>query len=545
MNWKKIIAYPSVAGIIGFLYGSSSIWWEMIKGESLYSALFDFAYSSIDFAFSARSMVGWIAFFGILLVGMTAWTGFRLKEREEVCWFHWFTAFIIGWSLARSVIFLLLDKWFFLGAIVTMPFVLGTFMLSATLGQITSHRTISTGIEGAKQTPFTSISLASVLVISLMLSLPNLTAMAGILPSPPERPEIGYGSGENPYDVKEYIYATDYPESITQWWDDWSQNYDWNIHVFVPVGFEGESIGVAIMLHGHDGEAIEVYRDTMESLAGQGVIAIFPQYVSDVDLSSVSDDFELKYLLGGSNHPQHEPRFTMAMHGVDAALDFMENDSALNSDISGATIDTSHLWISGHSMGAGSLFYVLGIGLERGWGSESLVINLEAPWIHATQPNLDGNMSLLPDHALIHVVEYEDEIVVAKCIGRWQHARLQARDGLNSLPSDQILYLLVPSDYRGFPRLIASHYLPAAVVRESLSDQSYYPRIEAQADFIASSAIGDNVSANSAKMWFMEPGEMTDLGKWSNGEEVYPMQIIDSPFELPQDDPDACPTLLS
>ena len=541
MDWKKIVAYPSVAGIIGFLYGSSSIWWEMIIGESLYSALFDFAYSSIDFAFSARSMVGWMAFVAILLVGMTAWTGFRLKGRDEVSWFQWFTAFTIGWSLARSMIFLLLDKWFFLGAIVTMPFVLGTFMLAATLGQITSHRTISTGVEGAKKAPLTSISLASVLVISLILTLPNLTAMAGILPSPPERPEVGYGSSETKYEVKEYIYTTDYPESITQWWDDWSQNYDWNIHVFVPVGFEGESIGVAIMLHGHDGEEIEVYRDTMESLAGQGVVAIFPQYVSDVDLSSVPDDFELTYLLGGSNHPQHEPRFTMAMHGIDAAFDFIANDSALHSDISGATIDTSHLWISGHSMGVGSLFYVLGIGLERGWGSESLVINLEAPWIHATQPNLDGNMSLLPDHALIHVVEYEDDIVVAKCIGRWQHARLHARDDSNSLPSEQVLFLLVPSDYRGFPRLIASHYLPAAVVRESLSDQSYYPRIEAQADFIASSAIGDNASANSAKMWFMNSGEMTDLGKWSNGEDVYPMQIIESPFELSNEDPSACP----
>ncbi len=542
MDWKRIITTPLVAGFVGFLYGSSSIWWEIIKGRSLYSALFDFAYSSIDFAFSARSMVGWMAFIAILLVGMTAWTGFRLKERDEVRWFHWFSAFIIGWSLSRSIIFLLLDKWFFLGAIVTMPFVLGSFMLAATLGQITSHEKISLGIEGAKKSPFTSLSLASVLVISLLLTLPNLTAMAGILPSPPERPEFGYGSNDMPYEVKEYIYTTDYPESITQWWDDWSQNYEWNIHVFVPQGVEEESIGVAIMLHGHDGEAMDVYRDTMESLAGHGVIAIFPQYVSDVNLSSIPDDFELTYLLGGSDHPQHEPRFTMAMHGVDAAFDFIANDSALQSDINGATIDTNHLWISGHSMGAGSLFYVLGMGLERGWGSESLVINLEAPWVHATQSNLDGNMSLLPDHTLIHVVEYESEIVVDKCLGRWQHARLHARDGESSLPSEQILFIIIPSDYRGFPRLIASHYLPAAVVRESLSDQSYYPRIEAQADFIASSTWGDNDSANSAKQWFMEPGEMTDLGKWSNGEDVYPMQIIDSPFELPKEDSNACPT---
>ncbi|MBS71924.1 MAG: hypothetical protein CMO20_03075 [Thermoplasmata archaeon] len=541
MDWKRVGINPITAGIIGFLYGASSIWWALLTGTSLYSALFAFAYASIEFAFKSRELVGWIAFFSIIFVGITGWTGYRLKEREEVVWFTWFTAFVIGWTLARTVIFVLLDIWFFLGAIVTMPFVLGTFMLAATFGHITSHKKISQGVEGMREAPFSALSLSSVLVVALLLTLPNLTAMAGILPSPPERPETGYGSTNMPYQVNEYIYQTDYPEDITKWWNNFSQEYEWNVHVFVPVGIQGESIGVAIMLHGHEGEAMEFYRDTMESLAGQGVVAIFPQYVSDVDLSSVPDDFELTYLLGGSDHPQHEPRFNMAMRGVDAALDFIANDSTLQGDIGGATIDTNHLWIGGHSMGVGSLFYVLDVGLQRGWGSESLVINLEAPWVHAIQPDLDGNMSLLPDHALIHVVEYEGEIVVDKCIGRWQHARLHARDGSNSLPSEQVLFLQVPSDYRGFPRLIASHYLPAAVVRESLSDQSYYPRIEAQADFIASSAIGDNASATSAKMWFMEPGEMTDLGKWSNGEEVNPIKIVESPLELPQENNNSCP----
>ena len=151
-------------------------------------------------------------------------------------------------------------------------------------------------------------------------------------------------------------------------------------------------------------------------------------------------------------------------------------------------------------------------------------------------------MSLLPNHTLVHVVEYESDIVVEKCLGRWQYDRLRNRDGAEPLHSEQVLFLLVPSDYRGFPRLIASHYLPAAVVRESLSDQSYYPRIEAQADYISSSAWSDNDSVDSAKQWFMETGEMTNLGEWSNGEDVNPMQIIESPFNLPEDNTDACPT---
>ena len=99
----------------------------------------------------------------------------------------------------------------------------------------------------------------------------------------------------------------------------------------------------------------------------------------------------------------------------------------------------------------------------------------------------------------------------------------------------------MPSDYHGFPRLIASHYLPSGFVRESLADHSYYPRIEAQADFIASSAFGDIASADTAKSWFMNEGEMTDLGSWSDGVAVKPMNIVSSPLELTDENLDACP----
>jgi hypothetical protein len=194
-------------------------------------------------------------------------------------------------------------------------------------------------------------------------------------------------------------------------------------------------------------------------------------------------------------------------------------------------------------MGAGTTFYGLSELLERGFGYSSLVVDLEAPWIHATQPDLMGNMSRLPNHSLIQVVEYETELVVDKCIGRWQHARLLARDGAPALPSEQVLFLQIPTDFHGFPRLIASHYLASGFIRDALADQSYYPRIEAQADFIAASAAGDSQSAEAAKNWFMTEGEMTDLGDWSDGVAVKPIKIVASPLELPDENVDACPTI--
>jgi hypothetical protein len=118
---------------------------------------------------------------------------------------------------------------------------------------------------------------------------------------------------------------------------------------------------------------------------------------------------------------------------------------------------------------------------------------------------------------------------------------LRARDSGTTLPAEQVTFLQVPSDYHGFPRLIASHYLPAVLIRDSLADHSYYPRIEAQADYVASSAWNDDVSAAAAKAWFTTEGEMTDLGEWSDGVSVNPIQIISSPLELPDDNLAACP----
>ena len=540
MDWRELLSRPWVGEIIGFIVGGFPIWWPMLNGYTLFNALFAFAYSTIAFGFAARALVGWIALFAILLIGISAWTGYSLRERPEGRWFRWFTCFVIGWALARSLAFILLDQAFFLGAILTLPFVLGSLMLAAISGHVLAHPLLTQGREVVLRSAKASASHALIIfLVGMLLFLPNLTAMAGLQPSPPERPQSGYGSGEFPFEVAELVYDPVFPENVTSWYDEQSESKDWRVYVFSPKDVGERIVGVALLLHGYEGEDMEVYRDTLESLAGQGLVAIFPQYVSDVDMSSIDSGFELTYLLGGSDHPQHQPRYTMALYGIDHAWERIEAGDQVQEALGGeATIDPGHLWIGGHSMGAGTTYHVLSEVLGRGWGSQSLVVDLEAPWIHATQSEFQGNMSRLPDHAIIQIIEYESDNVVAKCIGRWQHARLLARDGAGPLSADQVQFLQVPSDYRGFPRLIASHYLPATLIRESLADHSYYPRLEAQADFIASSASGDAAAAQTAQAAFMES---TDLGEWSNGDTVYPMVFVDAPLELPDDDIDACP----
>jgi hypothetical protein len=545
LDWEKIVKSQILWVIIGFTIGLSVIWWPMLNGNSswndrLFNALFVYIVASIQYAMAARGLVGWIAFVAIILVGMAAITGRNLRSEKAGQAYKLFTSFVIGWGISRAIIYFLLDYAFFRGSIAVLPFMFGAVLLAGVAGNLTINASKFKG-EITPSIVIRKIPILTVLLVSLILTLPNLDEVAGLNPSPPERPSEGYGSADMPYEVEEFSLTPDFPDNMTSWWDDRAHEQEWNVHVFVPVGLTSESVGVAVVLHGYQGEKVEYYRDTMMSLAGQGLVTIFPQYVSDMDLSTIPADFELNYTFGGSDHPQHLPRYTMALYGVDAGLEFINSDAGISEVLGETELNTSHMWIGGHSMGVGTTFYVLSELLGRGFGSQSLVVDLEAPWIHATQEGLMGNMSQLPDHTLIHVVEYDDDIVVEKCIGRWQHARLTARDQSPPLPSTQVLFLQVPSDYHGFPRLIASHYLPSGFVRDSLADHSYYPRLEAQSDFVASSAFGDMVSADAAKSWFMNEGEMTDLGSWSDGVAVKPMTIVSSPLELTGGDWDACP----
>ena len=183
MDWRELLSRSWVGEVIGFIVGGFPIWWPMLNGYTLFNALFAFAYSTIGFGFAARALVGWIALFAILLIGMSAWTGHSLRERPEGLWFRWFACFVIGWALARSLAFILLDQAFFLGAILTLPFVLGTLMLAAIGGHVLAHPLLTQGKDVVLRSAKASASHALIIfLVAMLLFLPNLTAMAGCNP---------------------------------------------------------------------------------------------------------------------------------------------------------------------------------------------------------------------------------------------------------------------------------------------------------------------------------------------------------------------------
>ncbi len=111
--------------------------------------------------------------------------------------------------------------------------------------------------------------------------------------------------------------------------------------------------------------------------------------------------------------------------------------------------------------------------------------------------------------------------------------RLKNRDGAGELPADQVTYLKVYSDRRGFPKLISSHYIQASMIRDSLADYAYYKRIDAQATYIVGIANEDLELVELSEPYFKSSTEsVRNMGLWSDGVPVNNIEIYTDPVEI-------------
>jgi hypothetical protein len=183
--------------------------------------------------------------------------------------------------------------------------------------------------------------------------------------------------------------------------------------------------------------------------------------------------------------------------------------------------------------------------LDLGWGSSSLQISLEASWVHAQHNNpLRGNMSKLPDHTWAQLTEYSSDYTVHPCQARWQHERISERDSSLPINDSQVQYLRIESDYYGFPRMMASHFIQASFIHDNFADLSYYSRIDAQAARISTQPqlfTADSDLLSLAQSFLSDENQqMTDLGDWSDGHPVNGIIMIQQPLEQPIADGSYC-----
>ena len=563
----NILNSTRILFLLGFLAGFGPVIISMLSGLSLEDALFEFAYYRIADALTLRAFEGYLIPFGIIafVIKYKLFQNDILKQKFNRDISVAVTQLLIGYLMAFSALYLMLDFSFFFGSVRAMPFVLGFFITLLVINMLLTDTALIDELKKSlkdkksnlnKTQIFAVIEVGLLLAAGLALALPNAWDMSGFAANQPEIESGQWGNMETQYSVIETSIPVFTSAPDFQYWPGQDDGSEWNVHVFMPSitdsDVDSKQLGVAIYLHGYSGEDVEVYRDTLELLASRGLVAIFPQYISDLDLSSINKDFELIYEEGGSNHPQHQTRYDMAWLGITRAI------SALNTTADGelvailqqhtgtnTTIDLTNLWIGGHSMGGGTTFSMIDRALDLGWGSSSLQISLEASWVHAQKGNpLRANMSNLPDHTWAQLTEYSSDYTVHPCQARWQHERISQRDSSLPINDSQVQYLRIESDYYGFPRMMASHFIQASFIHDNFADLSYYSRIDAQAARISTQPqlfTADSDLLSLAQSFLSDENQqMTNLGQWSDGTQVNGITMIETPLSKPIADGTYC-----
>jgi len=476
--------------VIGFTIAISEPVVLLALGDDLAGAFWPMAIRSLEWTMFLREWRTGV--FAILLV-LTPTVFVRCNNSGS--WEKVIACLLLGLFTGLTVIFSLLNMAYLRDAFILLPTTYGFIILFSVLI-----------IGGLPNNPFNgqnkklnrSIHICLVLC-SVWLIGPGISAMAGLCPSPPE---LQMENGQ--YSVKTTAHPYPMPEEVASIQGDYEEDVTFSVYISLPEQYEME-MPLAIIIHGFANPHFDTYEDWINELASRGMAVAFIQYPSDV-MPPGYDTYDLHEEAGMSNHPYHNPRAV----AIDAALEFMI--TLLPPDV-----NKSHLMIGGHSLGAGYALLALDWALERGWGDESLFVDLETPYARPVQDHLQINTSGIPTNFMAHVVISEDDMSVNDCFGVYHQ----------SLLGPKALFIEVSSDRHGFPRLVASHYLPAAETHDTLADWGMYRRVAAQADWLVARNTGDEIAASDAQSKLVDSPELRYMGEWSDGQPVNELGIWD------------------
>ena len=126
----KFLNSPRILFLLGFLIGFGPVIMSLLSGLNLEDALFEFAYYRISDALILRAFEGYLMPFGIIAFAIKykLFQNDNLKQKISRDLSVAVTQFLIGYFMAFSALYLMLDFSFFFGSVKAMPFVLGFFI---------------------------------------------------------------------------------------------------------------------------------------------------------------------------------------------------------------------------------------------------------------------------------------------------------------------------------------------------------------------------------------------------------------------------------
>ena len=514
-------------------FGALVAWAEslliLIQGESIENAIWPQAVRTLSWTFILRENVFLITFLSALFLGFCVFSsiqyhrGHRLNKSIQAIFFS-----LIGGVFASWIIFVLMDYRYIRGAFLLLPTIYGVVLLGSTLA-IRGPPGLPNPTQDWKGKTKTVLHVATVF-LAAWLVMPGIPALIGIAPSPPVTPSMGYGAEAGPFDRTTLRYAYPLPEEVVAIQGPTEEDIEFSIYLTLPhlpeePGIEG--VPLAILFHAFNNPSIDSYTDWIDHLSAKGMVVAYIQYPTDVRPEG-GEDFEPTIIDGTSDWPHHVPRMLSiesALSRLNEIITASPRNANIDEVLGNLTIMPEHLWIGGHSLGGAYSLQALGMVQAYSWGNETLVVDTEMAAARPVQEQWLPEYTNLPENSIVHLVVSEDDMTVGQCNSVHQHALFEQID------SNQSLLLYIPSDRYGFPRLVATHYIPANEAHDTLADWAFYRRVDAQADWVVAHSRGDLNTADFAYANLVNTGMLTNLGKWSDGVDVLPIQAYTNPSE--------------
>ena len=514
-------------------FGAFVAWAEsllmLVQGESIENAIWPQAVRTLSWTFILRENVFLITFLSALFLGFCVYSsiqyhrGHRLNKSIQAILFS-----LIGGVFASWIIFVLMDYRYIRGAFLLLPTIYGVVLLGSTLA-IRGPPGLPDSAQDWKGKTKTLLHVATVF-LAAWLVMPGIPALIGIAPSPPLTPSMGYGAEAGPFDRTTLRYAYPLPEEVVAIQGPTEEDIEFSIYLTLPhlpeePGIEG--VPLAILFHAFNNPSIDSYTDWIDHLSAKGMVVAYIQYPTDVRPEG-GENFEPTIIDGTSDWPHHVPRMLSiesALNRLNEIITASPRDTAIDEVLGNLAIMPEHLWIGGHSLGGAYSLQALGMVQAYSWGNETLVVDTEMAAARPVQEQWLPEYTNLPENSIVHLVVSEDDMTVGQCNSVHQHALFDQID------NNQSLLLYIPSDRYGFPRLVATHYLPANEAHDTLADWAFYRRVDAQADWVVAHSRGDLNTADFAYANLVNTGMLTNLGKWSDGVDVLPIQAYTDPSE--------------
>ena len=528
-RWSSSQSFPSAMIALGATVALAESLLILIQGESIENAVWPQAVRTLSWTFALRESVTLIALFSALFLGFCVYSSFQnhrgrhLAKPLQAVFFG-----LIGAVFASWIIFVLMDYRYLRGAFLLLPTIYGVLLLGSALA-IRGPPRLPDSSQNWKEKGATALHVLTIF-LAAWLVMPGIPALIGIAPSPPTAPVMGYGADPGPFDRTTVRYAYQLPEEVTSIQGPTEEDIEFSIYLTLPhlpeePGIEG--VPLAILFHAFNNPSIDSYTDWIDHLSAKGMVVAYIQYPTDVRPEG-GDDFESTIIEGTSDWPHHAPRMLSiqsALLRLNEIITATPRDGAIDDVLEDLVIMPEHLWIGGHSLGGAYSLQALGMAQSMGWGNETLVVDTEMAAARPVQEEWLPNYTNLPENSIVHLVVSEDDMTVSQCNSA-HHLDL-----FDEIEDNHSLLLFIPSDRYGFPRLVATHYLPANEAHDTLADWALYRRVDAQADWVVAHSRGDLNTADFAYANLIDTGMLTYMGKWSDGVDVLPLQGYSNPSE--------------